>query len=225
MTLFRIFAQLESQDLEATMDKDILPAGNSETDSSPADVEVAVDTVSGRRRRLIKASAAAVPAVMTLRSGAAAAMVSTYDCTKRDNTLALEGVDQILEASDGVLVHDHWLRVPGKKVLANPPGGGNATTIVYCVETGSGGSPSSPTWQCFNEDGTDYAGNLSASAIDRGDNVALLAYLNFDEYGNDSGEPALFYPVIQTVQPAPPGYSPLTGSCLSSIHPNLNILG
>jgi len=165
---------------------------------------------------------------MTLRSGAAAAMASTYNCTARNNKVALNEAtapDYVLEADiNGVLPHDHWVRVPGKRVEANPQGGGSTTTIVYCVETGSGGSQNSPTWQCFNEDGTDYGGNLNAQQIGRGDDVALLAFLNFNDYGDDTGENALFYP-IKTVQPAPPGYSPLTGSCLASIHPNLNLLG
>lgn len=186
---------------------------------------VAVDgAVSEHRRKIIKASAAAIPAIMTLRSGAAAAVASTYNCTARDNKLALnETPDYVLEASGGILPNDHWVRVLGKKVEA--PGGGSTPTFVYCVETGSGGSSASPTWQCFNEDGTDFQGNLAVQTINRGDDVALLAFLNFNDYGDDSGDPAFFYPMIQTVQPAPPGYSPLTGSCLASIHPNLNLLG
>ena len=190
----------------------------------PAGGEMVNKDISRQRRKIIKASAAVVPAIMTLRSGAAAAMASTYNCTARDNKAALnETPDYVLEASEGILPHDHWVRVPGKKVEA--PGGGSTPTFVYCVETGSGGSQASPTWQCFNEDGTDFQGNLSAQTINRGEDVALLAFLNFNEYGDDSGEAAYFYPMIQTVQPAPPGYSPLTGSCLASIHPNLNLLG
>jgi hypothetical protein len=186
-----------------------------------------VSEISSQRRKLIKASAAVIPAVMTLRSGTAAAVGSTYGCTTHDNTVAQEvGVAQVLDPdSSGGLTHDHWVRVPGKRLEANPPGGGNTTVIVYCVETGSGGGPSAPTWNCYNEDGTPYTGNLSAQVIQRGDNVALLAYLEFDQYGNDIASPELFYPVIQTVQPAPPGYSPLTYSCLSSIHPAFNPLG
>jgi len=161
---------------------------------------------------------------MTLRSGAAAAMASTYNCTARDNKLAQEEIttpeDYVLEASDGILPHDHWVRVPGKRVHTKDQ---SVDIIVYCVETGPGGSHAD-TWQCFNEDGTDYQGNLNENKIESGDDVALLAFLNFNDYGDDTGENALFYP-IKTVQPAPPGYSPLTGSCLASIHPNLNLLG
>jgi len=204
-----------------TSDKDERPAVEDKQSG-----RVAVDgDVSQHRRKIIKASAAALPAIMTLRSGAAAAMASTYNCTARDNKLAQEEIttpeDYVLEAIDDILPHDHWVRVPGKRV---PTKDQNVEIIVYCVETGSGGSTNSPTWQCFKEDGSDYGGNLNAQTIGRGEDVALLAFLNFNDYGDDTGENALFYP-IKTVQPAPPGYSPLTGSCLASIHPNLNLLG
>ena len=189
--------------------------------------EVAVDRkVSEHRRKIIKASAAAVPAIMTLRSGAAAAMASTYNCTARDNKAALNentAPDYVLE---GNLAgnHDQWLRVTGKKVtkIEQPAG---TEKVIYCVRTGAGG-PGNPAsdWQCFNEDGTEYTG-ITPGDLDNAVDVSLLVYLHFDEYGDDTGEPALYYPIIQTVQQAPPGYSPLTGSCLASIHPNLDLLG
>jgi hypothetical protein len=202
----------------ATKDTDDRPV----VEQLPAGGKTVNKDISTHRRKIIKASAAAIPAIMTLRSGAVAAMASTYDCTVRDNKAAMnEAPDYVLEASDGILPHDHWVRVPGKRV---PTKDNSVDIIVYCVETGSGGSPSSRTWQCFNEDGTDFEGNLSVPTINGGDDVALLAFLNFNDYGDDTGQNALFYP-IKTVQPAPPGYSPLTGSCLASIHPNLNLLG
>jgi hypothetical protein len=208
----------------ATKDTDDRPV----VEQLPAGGETVNKDISRQRRKIIRASAAAIPAIMTLRSGAVAAMASTYDCTVRDNKAAMNETtapDYILEAaSDGMLPHDHWVRVPGKRVEANPPGGGNDPVTVYCVETGSGGLPQSPTWQCFYENGDDFDGSLPSGTIDDGDDVALLAFLNFNDYGDDTGENALFYP-IKTVQPAPPGYSPLTGSCLASIHPNLNLLG
>jgi hypothetical protein len=181
---------------------------------------VADESVSHTRRKVIRASAAAIPAIMTLRSGAAAAMASTYQCTARDNRVALNEIgseDYVLEANS-----DHWLRIMGKKVIRNVRG---TDTVIYCTETGPGGPSPADAWQCFNEDGTAYTGNLSAAQIERGEDAAFLAFLNFDGNGNDTGEPVLYYPIIQTVTPAPPGYSPITGSCLASIHPNLNLLG
>ena len=189
---------------------------------------VADKPISHQRRKLIKASAAAVPAVMTLRSGAAAAMGSTYHCTARDNKLAMAEIndtsDLALEVTPD-FPHDHWVRVWGKRVTKNVAGGNTIT--IYCTMTGPGGPSPADAWQCFNEDGTEFTGNLAAATIQGGDDVALLAFLDFDEYGNDTGDPVLYYPIIQTVTPWPPngGRSPLTGSCLSSIHPNLMLPG
>ena len=101
----------------ATKDTDDRPV----VEQLPAGEETVNKDISRHRRKIIKASAAVVPAIMTLRSGAAAAMASTYNCTARDNKLAQEEIttpeDYVLEASDGILPHDHWVRVPGKRVL------------------------------------------------------------------------------------------------------------
>lgn len=77
--------------------------------------EVAVDKkVSEHRRKIIKASAAAVPAVMTLRSGAAAAITSSYQCFNHgpDTT----NVDPVLGDNVNDPPHDEWVRmeaIPG----------------------------------------------------------------------------------------------------------------
>lgn len=207
------------------MDKETLSSHGRNADG-PAERQEGTDvSVSIRRRQLIKASAAAVPAVMTLRSGAAAAMASTYHCTSRDNDLALV---EITETNDYVLdvtpemPHDHWVRVAGKRVTTS---GSNPVTI-YCTQTGTGDREDA--WQCFDVDGNELTTSRekpNLRQIENGDDVALLAFLNFNEYGDDTGDPVLYYPLIQAVQPAPPGYSPLTGSCLSSIHPNLTLPG
>jgi len=189
----------------------------------PTGEETVNKDISTHRRKIIKASAAAIPAIMTLRSGAAAAMASTYHCTARDMKAATNEVTapaNVLDANN-----DHWLRVIGKKVTKNAPGG--TEQVIYCTETGLGDKLDA--WQCFDEDGNELTTknvkpNLN-QIINDGDDVALLVYLHFNEFGDDTGEPALYYPIIQTVQEAPSGYSPLTGSCLASIHPNLNLLG
>ena len=212
------------------MDKEALPSHvNPEKIKNSPDGQgnPGIDEVSAGRRKLIKASAAAVPAVMTLRSGAAAAMASTYHCTARANKLAkleiVEPADYVLEGND--LPHDHWIRVAGKRVRQatnKPP--------FYCTLTGDGDGLNA--WQCFDEEGTllvdgepSWPSWLNENAIDRGDDVALLAFLNFNEHGDDKpfedGAQIKYYPIIQTVTEAPGGPSPLTGSCLSSIHPNL----
>ena len=206
-------------------DKDAVITSNSSQDIAPSGAGAADDSVAQQRRKLIKATAAVVPAVMTLRSGAAAAMTSTYHCTARDNAAALEGVDYVLEAPDDVMPHDTWLRVPGRRVSVTDDN--NQVYTCYCVDTGAG-DPNLRGWQCFNEaDGLECTGTpppISWNDIRTAQGVALLAFLDFDAGGDDTENPVLFYP-IKRVEPAPPGYSPITGSCLSSIHPNLDLLG
>jgi len=183
----------------------------------PTGEETVNKDISTHRRKIIKASAAAIPAIMTLRSGAAAAMASTYHCTARDMKAATNEItapDNVLEANN-----DHWLRVLGQRVTMP----GNKSVIVYCTETGLGGNKKEDDWQCFDVDGielktSDVKPNFQQ--ITEGDPVALLVYLKFNEDGDDTGEPALYYPIIQSVREEE-GYSPLTGSCLASIHPNL----
>ena len=74
-----------------------------------------IPAVSSRRRKLIKASAIAVPAIMTLRSGAVAAAASLNGCIERDaGRAALESVDTVLGDNLNEPAHDEWVRVTGK---------------------------------------------------------------------------------------------------------------
>ena len=90
------------------MDKDTIPKRKSNTEESPISEgnkeATKASIVSTRRRRLIKASAAAVPAIMTLRSGDALALTS-LDC--RDLTE--------VRYTAGLISHDPdaWVRIPG----------------------------------------------------------------------------------------------------------------
>ena len=86
------------------MDKDILPPRNPVTDDTSVAEATKTSTVSTRRRRLIKASAAAVPTILTLRSGAAAAIAS-MDC--RDVQAATVRAEEI------AINKDAWVRIPG----------------------------------------------------------------------------------------------------------------
>ena len=77
-------------------------------------VEVTKD-ISRQRRKIIMASAAVVPAIMTLRSGAAAAAGSLNGCIDRDSERAAgESVDTVLGDNSNDPAHDEWARVPGK---------------------------------------------------------------------------------------------------------------
>ena len=91
------------------MDKDTISPRNSNTqDSSISEANkdaTKTTAVSTRRRRLIKASAAAVPAIMTLRSGAALALTS-LDCRDRESARAFA-------ADNLTYIPDEWVRVPG----------------------------------------------------------------------------------------------------------------
>jgi hypothetical protein len=93
-----------------TRDKDGRPvAGHLQTG------EVAEDRdVSKHRRRIIRASAAVVPAIMTLRSGAAAAMVSSYQCFTHGEDAS--NVDRVLGDEEGDPPHDEWTRMDAKPV-------------------------------------------------------------------------------------------------------------
>ena len=82
--------------------------------------------VSVQRRKLIKASAAVVPAIMTLRSGAAAAMTSsanrclTNPDTRINTTSDIGGIPAVLGDEVPPLPLDEWLRVtarPGMKLM------------------------------------------------------------------------------------------------------------
>ena len=91
--------------------------------------------VSSRRRQLIKASAAAVPAIMTLRSGAAAA-TSLNGCLERDADRAaieLGDADKVLgdDASETAL--DEWVRVEGRAGQRITVTGGNAAGVYDCI--------------------------------------------------------------------------------------------
>lgn len=92
-----------------------------------------------QRRKLLKITAAAVPAIMTLRSGAAAAMASVYQClnhpgadtTNIDLVLGDEW-DEDDDSSD--LPHDEWVRMAAKpgKMVTFVNGKGKLKTV-YCL--------------------------------------------------------------------------------------------
>jgi hypothetical protein len=67
--------------------------------------------ISNQRRKLIKASAAAVPALMTLSSGAAAAVASSYQCLNHQDTT---GIDPVLGDDELDAPHDQWVRMPAR---------------------------------------------------------------------------------------------------------------
>jgi hypothetical protein len=107
----------------ATKDTDDRPVA----EQLPAGGEMVNKDISRQRRKIIKASAAAIPAIMTLRSGAAAAMNSSYQCFNHGENAA--NVDRVIGDGDGI-PHDEWLRLeakPGK--IATYTNGPNTVTL------------------------------------------------------------------------------------------------
>lgn len=165
--------------------------------------------VSEQRRKIIKASAAAVPAIMTLRSGAAAAMTSINLCIDEDaargnllpeNKLVWgDSIDEPLGALD------EWARVKGKKVT-------KGQSTYYCVKNMSG------AWECYDSDGNPPPGSsLNDTEIEAGMDVYLLAYVD-----TVSGGYTWYPQKILVVQDQ--AASPITGSCLCSVNPDINLV-
>ena len=164
--------------------------------------------VSEHRRKIIKASAAAVPAIMTLRSGAAAAMTSINMCIPDDasrGNLIPENKKVWGDSFDESLgALDEWARVKGKTVTK-----GNST--YYCVQNMSG------TWDCYDSDGKPPPGNsLHDNEIEAGMDVYLLAYVDTASGGYTWYPQRVLFVKDQAA-------SPITGSCLTSMNPDVNI--
>lgn len=161
------------------------------------------DAVSGQRRKLVKATAAAVPAIMTLRSGAAMAVTSMTTCpTENALQAALEQPPGEMPVPS--LDPDDWVRVRGRKVTH-----GNDT--YYCVETNR-------VWECFDVNGIQVANpGIVAVATNPAANyeeVDLLAYIRFDGVQTQYTH----YPRVALVSDQAAG--PMKGSCLCSVDPD-----
>lgn len=148
------------------MDKDKLPAQNSVTTNSEAEDNATCDSVSIRRRRFIRASAAAVPVILTLRSGAAAAAAS-MDCRDNDAQAARANPpDSVLGDLAGDPAHDQWLRIfanVGKKITATVKFSGNVTVengVYYLVERKELAPNNKPVF--------DYFDGITGALIDKG---------------------------------------------------------
>ena len=186
-----------------TKDKDERPVVE-----HPQTDDVAEKDVSEHRRKIIKASAAAVPAIMTLRSGAAAAMTSINQCTTdvaaRGNLIP-ENKKVWGDSNDEPLrALDEWARVKGKKVT-------KGKSTYYCVKNMSG------AWECYDSDGKPPPGNsLRDDEIEAGMDVYLLAYVD-----TVSGGYTWYPQTVLVVKDQ--AASPITGSCLCSVNPDVDI--
>ena len=160
--------------------------------------------VSEHRRKLIKASAAVVPAIMTVRSGAAVALACANLCLAKDARRLAEDPPALVLSEQEPL--DEFIYVNGVKVVkANT--GGPGSTIYYCVEKTPG------NWECCDEKGFPAANTIGIGEIKNGEKVKLLGYFNGDTFTQ--------YPknLVVSDQMA----TPISCSCLCSLHPEMDI--
>jgi len=186
-----------------TNDKD----GKSATDVSRAGEVAGEKAVSEHRRKLIKASAAVVPAVMTLHSGAAVALTSIQQCIAGDAaTAAIDPPELVWGDTEGEGPLDEWTRVKGKEVEKQ-------NTTYYCVKNNSN------AWECYDSNGDAPPGNgnsLQDSEIEAGTDVYLLAYVDTE------ADAYTWYPKSLSLEVSTA--TPITGSCLCSVNPDISDL-
>jgi hypothetical protein len=216
----------------------------------PAGGETLNKDISRQRRKIIKASAAIVPAIMTIRSGAAAAMTSLNMCVERDKARAAgETVDTVLGDNSNDPAHDEWARVPGKAGRKVTSQGTQDVYYGICLTDlsfayyDSTGSPvdntgelnriqkgdvvnfycvlKSSVWECLGEDGNPLSPPVPVGVdINAGKDVGLLVYVGTAVGGGISG--STYYPRIAIVSDATA--SPITASCLCSMDPDFDLI-
>ena len=184
----------------------------------------AESAVSEHRRKIIKASAAVVPAIMTIRSGAAAAMNSINQCIEEDarrgglltdTDKLVWGDDPINEPLDAL---DEWFRVAVWMVQVKV---GNADVNLYGLpESGIVSDNIDHYSKWYDETGSTvdsknnsspYTEIVKDKEFDAGKLVYVLAYV-------DTERPP--YPYITWYpKPLEGEVSPITGSCLCSVNP------
>ena len=170
----------------------------------------AESAVSEHRRKIIKASVVAVPTIVTLCNGAAAAATSALGCIDRDKSAS--PADKMVEAQDT------WVR----KIATYK------TNLQITTETNASGNPTAwgesgnylivddnyylddtSSYTLVNPDGE----QVYEKKLDTGTPLYVLCYIQFDESGNI---------VSRTYYPDSPGDGEfqVTTSCLCSVNPN-----
>lgn len=119
---------------EDHLDKD---SSVSETSHAPEHGDGQPSAISRRRRALIKGSAAAVPVIMTLRSGSAVAMSSSH-CLENNATETPEPVKNLADA-DNWLRRRFWISSNDKVIIYETDSG------YLCVDADSGLSTQCPS--------------------------------------------------------------------------------
>ena len=200
----------------ATKDTDDRPV----VEQLPAGGETVNKGISRQRRKIIKASAAVVPAIMTIRSGAAAAMTSVNQCEEKDAAAAA-----LLPASMNVVAEpDEWVRMGAWKievVIGNPH---DPATVLYGIPD-NGVVPSTlndySVW--YDESGNtnskknkEYVKEVTKDEFNKGERVFCMCYVNIAS-GTFSVYPQ--QPVVNLDVES----SPITASCLTSVSPDFTM--
>ena len=203
----------------ATKDTDDRPV----VEQLPAGGETVNKDISRQRRKIIKASAAVVPAIMTIRSGAAAAMTSLHGCVDRDADRAA--------AAKVVEVPDEWVRVAGMEVTYKDNSTPTTAYIKLYGVPNDGVVPGTPDkytdWYDKNGSTTDakdrpYEVKKKEFEPPEDKVVYLLVHVDIGPEGNEF----FMYPKDATLmsdQMTMDG-SQITGSCMCSVDPNFTMV-
>ncbi|MDX2457484.1 MAG: hypothetical protein QNL87_08260 [Gammaproteobacteria bacterium] len=201
-----------------TRDKDEGPA----VDQSQAGGVALDQAVSEHRRKIIRASAAIVPAIMTIRSGAAVAMASINQCEERAAASAA-----LLPESDNVVGDpDEWVRMEAWeiKVVVNDPKD-PPTTLYGVPDNGVVPSLLSSYSVWYDEDGNtresknpykEYIDVVKKKEFDAGKVVYLLCYV-------DAASGSYNWYPQRPVATLDKAASPINGSCLCSVNPDFTM--
>ncbi|MGD8631292.1 MAG: hypothetical protein PVG72_11285 [Gammaproteobacteria bacterium] len=142
------------------MDKDKELPRNRKSDTRLVEKTADSDVALAERRRLIKASAAFVPAIMTLRSGAAAAAAaaSLHICIEQDAERAaieLGPEDQVFGDSPDETALDQWVRIVGKAGRKVVKTSGTSKTW-YCIRNkdSTAAWDDITGWDCYDDTST-----------------------------------------------------------------------
>ena len=182
--------------------------------------EVAADKKAFQhRRKIIKASAAVVPAIMTIRSGAAVAMTSINQCEERDAARAA----LLPESQYAVGDPDEWVRMEAMSVVI----GNNPSITLYSVpDNGVVTRTLADYTVWYDETGStkenkgsykEYVEIVKQKDIDdTGKVVFLLCYV-------DAASGVYSWYPQKPVATLDVGASAITGSCLCSVNPDFKL--
>ena len=206
---FIIFSMLGI--LMTTKDTDDRPM----VEQLPAGGETVNKDISRQRRKIIKASAVAVPTIVTLCNGAAAAATSALGCIDRDKNA--------LPADSVVVEQDTWVRKiavykTDLKITTSTDDDGDpdawGSKGSYLIVDGNYYLDNAGSYTLVNSGGEKvYEKPLNPNTKVTDTEVYVLCYIEFDESGNIVSR--TYYP-----DRAGDGEFQVTTSCLCSVNPN-----